>query len=379
MSITSATFKVQSIIQKLIPPPYHIDQNRRLILINPLYFQTRYKNFRMLHYFLVLFWHFPLAFARLAYLFLNWNTYTVFEMEQAVFYVIFVCVILIYIPAEHLQCTQYFHIIYLTNETISIVPAKFTPTNTIVDFKLPIFDKSCLNEICIYSFSICFASVVPACFAAPFALSYLPLQLVLGNSYLVKLCEAVLFLFGASFGVFTFLSVNLLAFMFLDNIMCYTKSFFPEKDFGPRFSKYSNRFRKCQVLLKLGALIYTHFLTSLIFVGILLASSCACIAIKMYGEINILIYLLFPSLTMICVVNAVALTYLGSIPYRHSENFKSFWAKLLTRKEDKRLLRACKPIGFELGPYGLCTTALGLRICDDMIHNTVTILLLGFL
>lgn len=170
--------------------------------------------------------------------------------------------------------------------------------------------------------------------------------------------------------LFTVLSVNMHAIVFLENIMCYTKSFFPKEKSNFKFSKYINRFRKCQILLTLGAHIYTDFLKALIFMGILIASSAACVSLKMYGKIHILTYMLFPSLTVICVVDAVVLTYLGNIPYQQTVNFGSFWRLLLTKKEDRRQLKSSKPSGFDLGPYGLCTLALGLRICDDYINNT---------
>lgn len=82
---------------------------------------------------------------------------------------------------------------------------------------------------------------------------------------------------------------------------------------------------------------------------------------------------------MICVLDAIILTYLASIGYQRCEKFKSWWKIMATKKEDKKCLKACPSTGFVVGPYGLCTAALGLRICDDYIHNTVTILLLGFL
>jgi hypothetical protein len=114
-------------------------------------------------------------------------------------------------------------------------------------------------------------------------------------------------------------------------------------------------------------------------VGVFLASGCACITIRMYGKMSIFTYILFPTLTMICVLDAIIMTYLGSIPYQRCQEFKSWWKLKFRRKEDNTYLKACQPTGFVIGPYGICNAALGLRICDDYIQNTVTVLLLGVL
>lgn len=45
LSIISATFVVRSIFQKIIPPPYYVDEKRKLLLTNPLYYNKYHKKF----------------------------------------------------------------------------------------------------------------------------------------------------------------------------------------------------------------------------------------------------------------------------------------------------------------------------------------------
>lgn len=379
MSIISAILGVQSVLQKIVPPPYYVDAKRQLLLISPLYCNKHHKRFRNIHQCTILFLLFPLFVARLVWLLCNWKKFAVQHIEQVVLYGIVVCVLLDYIAADHLQINHFKPVIHLVNQSFSIVTPESTPDTIKNYFEIPIFGKVSQNEIFVYGFSICFAMISPSCFAAPFALPYLPLQLVFGTHILVKLCESCLYGFCVAYGASVVLSVNLIAIVFLCNIISYAKCLVPSTNTRLRFFKYLKRYRKCRILLYLGALIYTNFLMLYIVVGIVLASACACITIKMYGKINILIYLVFPSLTIICVVNAIMLTYLASIPLQRSKKFKTWWTLMLSRKEDMKILKACKPFGFDLGPYGLCTAALGLRICDDYIQNTVTIILLGFI
>ncbi len=64
------------------------------------------------------------------------------------------------------------------------------------------------------------------------------------------------------------------------------------------------------------------------------------------------------------------------MPYTQTKKFKTFWTLNSLRKEERKRLQACKPTGFVLGPYGVCASKLGLHICDDIVHNTVTMILL---
>lgn len=379
MSIISATFEVQSRLQKIVPPPYYVDAKRQLLLISPLYCNKHHKKFRNIQQFAILFLLFPFFFVRLVWLFCNWKEFAVHHMEQVVLYGIVVCLMFDYIAADHLQMSNFKSVIHLVNQSFSIVTLDGETEGTNNNFELPMFGKVSQNKIFLYGFSVCFAMIAPSCFAAPFALSYLPLQLVFGPHIAVKLCESCIYGFSVAYGASVVLSVNLIAVVFICNIISYAKTLTPTTNTKPRFFKYFKRYRKCQILLYFGALIYTNFLMVFIFVGIVLASGCACITVKMYGKINVLIYLLFPSMTIICVANAIVLTYLASIPLQRCQKFKSWWTLMLSRMEDMKTLKACKQFGFDLGPYGICTAALGLRICDDYIQNTVTIILLGFI
>ncbi len=97
----------------------------------------------------------------------------------------------------------------------------------------------------------------------------------------------------------------------------------------------------------------------------------------MYHILNIFVYLLAPVTAIIGIVLAMVLTYLADFPYKNSKMFLLYWKQILTRKEDRKVLNACVPTGFHLGPYGLARAKLGLQICDDIVRNTVTLLVLG--
>jgi len=144
-----------------------------------------------------------------------------------------------------------------------------------------------------------------------------------------------------------------------------------------KFRLCYKRFRTLQIFLILGNSIFKDFLTILIFVGVLAASSAAFMTLKMYGVVNIFMYLLGPAATILGFVLALILTHLANFPFKNTRIFGLYWRHFANNKENKRLLRTCRPCGFSLGPYGVARALLGLQICDDIIHNTVTVLLLG--
>ncbi len=72
-------------------------------------------------------------------------------------------------------------------------------------------------------------------------------------------------------------------------------------------------------------------------------------------------------------------TFLGNIVLEDSIRFLRYWGLNLKRKENKKMLHACKPIGYILGPYGIGRTQLGLLIADDIMRNMVSLVLLDSL
>jgi hypothetical protein len=119
------------------------------------------------------------------------------------------------------------------------------------------------------------------------------------------------------------------------------------------------------------------FFPIFVFVGVFLGSSAAYMTFKMYSVFNLLIYMLAPAISMSCFGLALLLTFLANDPYKNSRIFKLHWNQLRVSKIHRKMLYACKPVGFKIGAYGMATSKLGLLICDDIIQNTVALLVLS--
>ncbi len=97
----------------------------------------------------------------------------------------------------------------------------------------------------------------------------------------------------------------------------------------------------------------------------------------MYSHVNIITYLAGPTFTIQCCLSSICFSYLGSKPYNNVDKFKKYWMLYASKGEDKKLLKCCQPFGFSIGPYGVCKAKLGLIMCDDIVHNAVTAILVN--
>lgn len=89
MSRTIAeALKAQNVLQQIIPPHYHINVDSLQVLTSsPLFSRKHHKIFRILSFhWICLLWHFPCFVIRFMWLFWIWESYTVSQMEQALFY-----------------------------------------------------------------------------------------------------------------------------------------------------------------------------------------------------------------------------------------------------------------------------------------------------
>lgn len=165
--------------------------------------------------------------------------------------------------------------------------------------------------------------------------------------------------------------------MVLDILILFTsKMLFPVHRTNLKLSKYFREFREIEIVFRIFSDAYRSLVIVLIFVGVIMASCAGSMTILWYGKIHILIYILMPVLLVNCFIYVLFLTCLANIPYKNSKRFLKFWQLYVRKKEELRNVRGCRPIGLNAGPYGMVTNQLGILICDDIIHNMITIILL---
>lgn len=289
---------------------------------------------------------FPLIIYHFVWLIIHWKVYTIHQIDQVVLYSILVRMIIIHASVFQMQHIQYKEMIYVLNQA---------------------YHFGASHEI----------------FCGPLVISYCPLQLILRTTFIAKSIEAFCDSVAVAHGGINVVSIFIFFIVLLENTIVYSSNMYPKSTCFRNckspvsFSNCCKRFQSLRIVLNLVNLVDFYFQTVIIFVGIILASCCSYMTIKMYGKIPLFYFMMMPCLAIMGIKIAIIQTYLESIPYKNTQKFKTFWKYQLKRKEDKKMLRACKPFGFCLGLYGIATAQHGLYICDDIIRNTVSIILLG--
>lgn len=76
------------------------------------------------------------------------------------------------------------------------------------------------------------------------------------------------------------------------------------------------------------------------------------------------------------VINLVY-THMSNLTASNSNEYKCFWESKLSKKADRKTLSAFMTAGTYLNKHGMYSDALGFKLSDDIVQNTVNILCLG--
>lgn len=327
-----------------------------------------------------LLFHLGFALHRLLWLFFHWKTFAIYHVEQGIICAALTCFASVFISLLIMQKHHYTILLEITNQ-INLLLVKSSSKLTIYPIKIPGLGVMSLQELFVKTFSLAIFLFPPAPLVVPFTIDWDPYELLLGPSIPVTILGGFLLAFTTYSGAMPMLSVFLLLMAFLEGVHTFTIPFNDNCSTVHRFRfrRDVKIFQMVRILVNLTDEAFTLFLTTLVFIGVLLASTTAFIILKMYMMVNIITYIGALAGLFVCLAVAIVLTYLANLPRKSMFNFVRLWTILCNQKYDKRMLMACKPAGFSVGPYGIATSKLGICICDDILHNTVTMLLVGII
>ncbi len=379
MSLTKMAFQIISIFEKVIPPPFTVNVCKMYLSANSLYSRPvyrRYRAFSNLTTLLIV----SIIILRLVWLIFHWKSFTCHNIEQLIVYGMGLILGQIYLTVYQLFRYKSFEITNTINHACNL------KSRSDINLKISLvynYKNASIQDIFVLSFTFGFALVLPVFFCIPFALRYLPFQLVFGSNTLIYLCEGILYSICATNGTFPVLYTFLVILIFIEQLYTFTATLLEKtyiQDHQMRVNllfKRLHKLRIAQILNERCNYLFSTFSTNLVLVGVLLASCGAFGTLKMYTQLNLVSYLLFPTITIVCVVTAIVFTHLFGLPYEHSRKFRTRWHLYVTSKYGKKVIQSCQPFGYQIGPYGTCANNLGIMICDDIIHCTVNVLLLA--
>lgn len=224
----------------------------------------------------------------------------------------------------------------------------------------------------VYIFSISTGACGIVILFCPIIIPFEMVQTLLGRSWPTILLGIILNTSNVSYFCIRFMDyiVMILPYLqtvYLQSVACSRSNSFPS---------FLRHYRSAIILNTLQNCTREIFSTVLAAVGAPLASMMFFGTIRYVNYIDPTAYWIMPTLTATGFTIALVVTYMAGIPYEHFLKGKRSWLAESRSGYRRKLLRSLIPTGMRLGPYGMIETSLGIRICDDIINNTVNLLCL---
>lgn len=175
-----------------------------------------------------------------------------------------------------------------------------------------------------------------------------------------------------SYMILVFSHFTLILFVFLLK----TKKFIKCRTGSRKFHNFQLSFIIAEIVTICMSQSISAFLTTKIFVGIYIASGSLYIVLTMVGELPFVIYLAALLVSTLCLSLAIILTYVGGYVAEESERAIAIWKRRLKSLHQLKYTLAMRPFGIVTEAYGSLRPKLGLTISEDMINNTVSLILL---
>lgn len=224
-------------------------------------------------------------------------------------------------------------------------------------------------------------------FALPFAVKFDPVQLIFGTHLPVKFLASFIYGLPISYGICTVVSIIPLIVGYTEGLILSTLKLNERHEEIPNikrasvtmseFHKFYHTFMQIRIHFAIFAEIANSFLTILIMAGVMLATCTGYATLKMYDMLPIHVYLGMPLVMTSCFVMAIVHNAMEGILQENANFFKKFWLRWAFKKEVRRITNSIPELGCKLGCYGTATHLLGLEICDDIIQNLISLLLLS--
>lgn len=381
MSLTLAILEVINLFEKCVPLPISVDIKQNCIIDSHHYKNKYFKCFLYANTWIAVFILLPFFVCRLIWLISHWKSYTAYNTIEAVIYALCLFILIIVLAVFYTFTKEKATIKYIINQRCQIVPEPNYGNQKLL--RIPFFRKITLHQAIIYASATVSLLTPPALLVGPFTFPFCPLQIIFGTSALVKISAVVYYSLLVTYGVLLSFSLIMLSVSMIEGVILYSTTIYNNfssdnlKQEHLRWKKCLNRFHVICIFIKTTDEIFGIFHTILIIVGILLASCGGYMILMMFEKVPLILYVGAFAITFVCFFIAITLTLFAQIPYKNAVKYKGYWKSMLKRKEDKIMLTSCRQIGFSDLIYGLYTAKLGLCICDDIVHNTVNLVLLN--
>ncbi|CAL8129323.1 unnamed protein product [Orchesella dallaii] len=358
MSLTIGALNVFFHLQKHIPPPFHI-QPGTLLTTNQILRHYSIQNLMLLS----ILYHYIFAVCRLLWL-LSRKTSSTDLTEHLVYLIVFaLCGIGL---ASYLTLKKYqVDIVNQLNQRFTLVRIAEQDNST--------KRKKSFKEKFVYVLAFLFAAFPILTICLPYQYTFDPLQLVFNSviggtetphfiRIFIKVSASIIYGMTTFYGAGIVLAIILFAIIDMEGIAEHSSMMnttlpraaarWRHKRNGANF-KFRRRLLRYQVTriwIRNANTIMGTFMAILVSTGTFLHVTCSYVAINLFYSFPLLSYLACPFIVGVCLLIDVVYFSLATVANRNGRKFVGFWRYYLFHKEDRRRLRACRRIGYSIGP-----------------------------
>lgn len=323
-------------------------------------------------------WLLVFSLCRLAWLKMHWKE--IRGMEQLFLYMVFICMFVIGLGAWEAMYCHKPEIQFVVSARLKLVPVSESVEN---------LKKKTLGDIFMYGFGLGCAAFPLLVLLIPVQFNYDPLSIIFEyfsgqlqelNGILnlcVRLCLGLVYVLIVGHGAGMFVSVMMLILVFTEGMQKFTNQLYVRDNQAQTSFYVAYKFyRTTQVLITSGNLIVEQFLFALMVLGVIFAGMCAYATLTMYHELPILTYLACPVIVIVALTIDFVLIAFAYIPYRNVELYKQYWKQVVKTELNRKRLKSCPPVGYNIGPIKNVQLFTGLVIANAIVNCTVNLLLL---
>jgi len=122
MSLTLGAYRVQNLLQNIIPTPYAVNLQTNLLIQNPSHQKRFHKLWRQVTLISFTFFAVPIVFYRLLSLFFHWKSFTINHVDQIILHIFAFGLSFVFLSACYTIHKHNIEIQYIVNQRCKIVP-----------------------------------------------------------------------------------------------------------------------------------------------------------------------------------------------------------------------------------------------------------------
>lgn len=359
MSISRLAFRFHRLAERLLPTPGTVDVRLLTARLNPTPPELSIRNWKLYQFFiLILFLLYCVG--RLVWVGIHSSKYfPIVEVTVCSMIAITILITLIFWYASFVNASEVYFLVNHASLVIHWCKTEILPAQEVL-----------------FSLLVVLALCIPVGFLfLPFAITFDPFQAVFGPHLVVKLTAACVYFGTSLIATIGLLNLTLMSLSFLETLVTISLSYQNVRVFKEKaFRKFVLTYESVQILNQVADISVGASFSHFIMLGICASSLAMYSTVIWFGRIHLLVYMCTVIMSIINIFLALFYTCIASKPGENCQEGKCIWQHHGRSLFMKKVLKSLRTTGIHVGPYAIVNRGLGLRICDDVFNNAVSLL-----